>query len=115
MQTHSSKRFGKVQFCFSQLLRVAVVFFQSKTDSTPGAEDIYMATLLRSASTTRTWFLNLNRETRSVIVAYFLVVVLIVFGGLLVTPNFFSPEFLLQQLREASFLGIIAAGQITVI
>ncbi len=74
-----------------------------------------MATLLKSASTTRAWFLNLNRETRSVIVAYFLVVALIVFGGLLVTPNFFSPEFLLQQLREASFLGIIAAGQMTVI
>ena len=44
-----------------------------------------------------------------------MIVVLIAFGTIFVTPNFASPTFLLQQLRQASFLGIIAAGQMAVI
>src|SRR5581483_7629348 len=63
----------------------------------------------------RTWFTRLERQDRSVVVAYLLIVVLIAAGTLFVTPNFASPTFLLQQLRQASFLGIIAAGQMAVI
>ncbi len=63
----------------------------------------------------RGWFTRLEREDRSVVVAYLLILVLIAAGTLFVTPNFASPTFLLQQLRQASFLGIIAAGQMAVI
>ena len=63
----------------------------------------------------RRWFNNLEREQRNVVIAYLMILVLIVLGTLLVTPNFASPTFLIQQLRQASFLGIIAAGQMAVI
>src|SRR6185503_13748303 len=42
-------------------------------------------------------------------------ILLIVFGAVFITPNFASSTFLIQQLRQASFLGIIAAGQMVVI
>lgn len=61
------------------------------------------------------WFNNLDRENRSVVVAYLMILVIIVLGTIFVTPNFASPTFLVQQLRQASFLGIIAAGQMVVI
>src|SRR5690606_19894371 len=35
--------------------------------------------------------------------------------AIFITPNFASPNFLTQQLRLASFLGIIAAGQMVVV
>jgi ribose transport system permease protein len=57
----------------------------------------------------------MEREQRSVLIAYGMIVVLIVLGTVFVTPNFSSPTFLVQQLRQASFLGIIAAGQMVVI
>lgn len=60
-------------------------------------------------------FLNMEREDRSVIISYTMIVVLIVFGAMFITPNFASPTFLTQQLRLAAFLGIIAAGQMAVI
>jgi ribose transport system permease protein len=63
----------------------------------------------------RRWFNNLEREQRSVITAYLMIVALIILGTLFVTPNFSSPTFLSQQLRQAAFLGIIAAGQMVVI
>jgi ribose transport system permease protein len=63
----------------------------------------------------RRWFNNLERQQRSVVIAYLMIFVLILLGTLLVTPNFASPGFLIQQLRQASFLGIIAAGQMAVI
>jgi ribose transport system permease protein len=63
----------------------------------------------------RGWYNNLEREQRSVVVAYVMILVLIVLGAVLITPNFASPSFLIQQLRQASFLGIIAAGQMAVI
>jgi ribose transport system permease protein len=49
------------------------------------------------------------------VTAYLMIVVLIILGTIFVSPNFSSPTFLLQQLRQASFLGIIAAGQMAVI
>ncbi len=42
-------------------------------------------------------------------------VVLLLIGGSLYSPNFLSPEYLLQQLRVASFLGIIATGSMVII
>ena len=69
----------------------------------------------RSTTSARSWFVSLDHENRSALVAYTLIIVLIGLGALLVTPNFLAPTFLLQQLRQASFLGIIAAGQMAVI
>lgn len=60
-------------------------------------------------------FLRLDRENRNVIISYSMIVILIVLGTVFITPNFASPTFLSQQLRLASFLGIIAAGQMAVI
>lgn len=60
-------------------------------------------------------FTGMERENRSVVVSYTMIVVLILLGTLFITPNFASPTFLTQQLRLASFLGIIAAGQMAVI
>lgn len=58
---------------------------------------------------------TMEREDRSVVISYAMIVILIVLGTLFITPNFASPTFLTQQLRLASFLGIIAAGQMAVI
>ncbi len=60
-------------------------------------------------------FSNMERENRSVVISYSMIVVLLLLGTLLITPNFISPTFLTQQLRLASFLGIVAAGQMAVI
>jgi ribose transport system permease protein len=60
-------------------------------------------------------FSGMERENRSVVISYSMIVVLLILGTLLITPNFISPTFLIQQLRLASFLGIIAAGQMAVI
>src|SRR4051812_27686757 len=60
-------------------------------------------------------FSNMDRENRSVVISYSMIVVLLILGTLLITPNFISPTFLTQQLRLASFLGIVAAGQMAVI
>lgn len=74
-----------------------------------------MTTLTKSDSSAPNWFARLDRQDRSVLVAYSLIIVLILLGYIFVSPNFLSPSFLLQQLRQASFLGIIAAGQMVVI
>jgi ribose transport system permease protein len=60
-------------------------------------------------------FSNMERENRSVVISYTMIVVLLALGTLFITPNFISPTFLTQQLRLASFLGIVAAGQMAVI
>jgi ribose transport system permease protein len=60
-------------------------------------------------------FSSLERQDRSVIIAFSMIFVLIALGTLFITPNFVSPTFLAQQLRLAAFLGIIAAGQMAVI
>src|SRR5260221_13138933 len=69
----------------------------------------------QSTASARYWFGALDRENRAVVIAYGLIAALIVLGAIFVTPNFLSPTFLLQQLRQSSFLGIIAAGQMIVI
>ena len=60
-------------------------------------------------------FTGMERENRSVIISYSMIVILLLLGTVLITPNFISPTFLTQQLRLASFLGIVAAGQMAVI
>ena len=42
-------------------------------------------------------------------------IVLLLFLGSLYSPSFLSPEYLLQQLKVASFLGVIATGMMLVI
>src|SRR5258706_15254660 len=73
------------------------------------------AMINRSTASARNWLGTLERENRAVVIAYGLIAALIVMGAIFVTPNFISPTFLLQQLRQSSFLGIIAAGQMIVI
>jgi ribose transport system permease protein len=58
---------------------------------------------------------NIDQENRKVIIAYSMILAIILIGTIFITPNFASPTFLGQQLRLASFLGIIAAGQMAVI
>jgi ribose transport system permease protein len=49
-----------------------------------------------------------------VVTAFACIVVLLVVGSLY-SPNFLSPEYLLQQLKVGAFLGIIATGMMLVI
>ena len=72
-----------------------------------------MATLQKPSLRER--FANMERQDRSVVISYSMIVLIIVFCTIFITPNFASPTFLTQQLRIASFLGIIAAGQMAVI
>src|SRR5262245_35919359 len=50
----------------------------------------------------------------SVAIAFGCIVVLLLLGSLY-SPSFLSPEYLLQQLKVASFLGVIATGMMLVI
>src|SRR5690606_26164339 len=61
------------------------------------------------------WYSNLARDERSVVISYSMIILIIFTGAIFITPNFASPNFLTQQLRLASFLGIIAAGQMVVV
>ena len=56
----------------------------------------------------------LRRIDPAVATAFGCIVLLLVFGSLY-SANFLSPEYLLQQLKVASFLGIIATGMMLVI
>jgi ribose transport system permease protein len=59
--------------------------------------------------------MRLRRNTDpAVLIASGCVVVLLI-GGSLYSPNFLSVDYLLQQLRVASFLGIIATGSMIII
>ncbi len=49
------------------------------------------------------------------VVTAFACIILLLLCGSLYSPNFLSPEYLLQQLKVASFLGIIATGMMLVI
>lgn len=51
---------------------------------------------------------------KPVLAAFGFIVVLLV-GGTLYSSNFLSPDYLLQQLQVASFLGVIASGVMLVI
>jgi len=63
----------------------------------------------------RGWLGSLEREDRSVVIAFSMIGLLIILGTVFVSRNFATPEFLLLQLLQASILGSIAAGQMTVV
>jgi ribose transport system permease protein len=56
----------------------------------------------------------LRRADPAVATAFACIILLLVFGSLYST-SFLSPEYLLQQLKVASFLGVIATGMMLVI
>jgi ribose transport system permease protein len=71
-----------------------------------------MSGVTASAATARQSFL---RRLDPAVVTAFCCIVLLLFLGSLYSRNFLSPEYLLQQLKVASFLGIIATGMMLVI
>lgn len=74
-----------------------------------------MAANTETKSSPTTWLANISQEQRSVVIAYGMIVLLIIFGTLVISPQFASPDFLLLQLLKASILGIVATGQMMVI
>src|SRR5512134_3295520 len=56
----------------------------------------------------------IQRIDPAVATAFGCIIVLLLLGSL-VQSNFLSPEYLLQQLKVASFLGVIATGMMMVI
>jgi ribose transport system permease protein len=58
---------------------------------------------------------HLARRMDPVVLAAFGCIIALLFVGSLYSSNFLSPDYLLQQLQVASFLGIIAAGLLLVI
>ena len=58
---------------------------------------------------------HMARRIDPVILAAFGCIIALLFIGSLYSSNFLSPDYLLQQLQVASFLGIIAAGLLMVI
>jgi ribose transport system permease protein len=58
---------------------------------------------------------HLARWIDPVVLAAFGCIIALLFVGSLYSSNFLSPDYLLQQLQVASFLGIIAAGLLMVI
>jgi ribose transport system permease protein len=57
---------------------------------------------------------RLRRFDPAVVSAFACIIVLLLLGGLYST-SFFSPEYLLQQLQVASFLGLVATGMMLII
>jgi ribose transport system permease protein len=62
-------------------------------------------------STSRPWRERLDMP---VVTAFGCIIVLLLLGSLY-SPNFLSPEYLLQQLKVGAFLGIVATGMMLVI
>ena len=58
---------------------------------------------------------TIDRSQKTVAVAYASVILLVLMGGIFISPKFLSRDFLLLQLVQASILGCIAAGQMIVI
>jgi ribose transport system permease protein len=56
----------------------------------------------------------LNRMDRAVLAAFGCIIALLLVGSLY-SSSFLSPEYLLQQLQVASFLGLIATGMMLVV
>lgn len=56
----------------------------------------------------------LRRADPAVLTAFACIILLLIFGSIYST-SFLSPEYLLQQLKVASFLGVIATGMMIVI
>lgn len=58
---------------------------------------------------------NIIRHFDPAVTTAFACILLLLFIGSLYSRNFLSPEYLLQQLKVASFLGVIATGMMLVI
>ena len=58
---------------------------------------------------------TLRRRVDPAVATAFGCILLVLMIGALYSPNFLSPEYLLQQLKVASFLGVIASGMMLVI
>ena len=58
---------------------------------------------------------NLWRRLDPAVATAFACIVVLLFVGSLYSRNFLSPEYLLQQLKVASFLGVIASGMMLAI
>lgn len=56
-----------------------------------------------------------KRRFDPAVVTAFACIAILLFLGSLYSPNFLSPEYLLQQLKVAAFLGVIASGMMMVI
>ncbi|MDZ7936879.1 MAG: ABC transporter permease [Rhodoferax sp.] len=67
-----------------------------------------------STTTTLTLSNRLKRIDPAIAVSFGCIVLLLLIGSLY-SSNFLSPEYLLQQLKVASFLGVIATGMMLVI
>jgi len=59
--------------------------------------------------------LGFMRRFDPAVTTAFICILLLLFVGSLYSRNFLSPEYLLQQLKVASFLGVIATGMMLVI
>jgi len=68
-----------------------------------------------SGSAAVAWLKTARRRLDPAIVAAFGCVVVLLLLGSLYSSSFLSPEYLLQQLKVASFLGVIATGAMLVI
>src|SRR5829696_945351 len=58
---------------------------------------------------------TLMRSVEPAVVMAFGCIIALLFFGSLYSTSFISPEFLLQQLKVASFLGVIATGMMIII
>ncbi|MEH6836046.1 ABC transporter permease [Falsihalocynthiibacter arcticus] len=57
---------------------------------------------------------GLSKEAQPIVIAFACIVVLLLIGSLY-SSSFLSPTYLVQQLRVASFLGVIATGSMIII
>jgi ribose transport system permease protein len=73
-----------------------------------------MAETLSSAAAASAWQTLRRRVDPAVVSAFGCIVALLLIGSLY-SSSFLSPEYLLQQLKVASFLGVIATGAMIVI
>jgi len=69
----------------------------------------------QSAPASRSYLRSIAARLDLPIVTAFACIVGLLLIGSLYSPNFLSPEYLLQQLKVASFLGVIATGMMLII
>lgn len=74
-----------------------------------------MSETSQSPASMRARFPALLRRTDRAVLTAFGCILLLLFIGSLYSSNFLSPDYLLQQLKVASFLGVVAAGMMLVI
>lgn len=70
---------------------------------------------IEPTSSAGSMFRSLVRRIDPAVATAFGCIALLLFLGSLYSPNFLSPEYLLQQLKVGAFLGVIATGMMLVI